>query len=124
MPEIFRKSLLLAACTLSMVVSAPYAYAVDQGTVVSDRVKKLTRAIKWTPVAAIPINFNTYHPQGMVKIGDTFFLSAVPVELWTESGLPMTYNPFWIEPTANGLRAYFVPEDEKSTLYVYEAEVK
>jgi hypothetical protein len=24
----------------------------------------------------------------------------------------MTYNPFWIEPTATGLRAYFMPEDE------------
>ena len=48
----------------------------------------------------------------------------IPVELWTESGLPMTYNPFWIEPTATGLRAYFMPEDEKSTLYVYEADVK
>jgi len=48
----------------------------------------------------------------------------VPVELWTEGGLPMTYNPFWIEATSNGLRAYFMPEDEKSTLYVYEAEVK
>jgi len=296
------------------------SYAVDQGSVVDERVKKLTRAIKWTPVATIPINFNTYHPQGMVKIGDEFFLSTVdirkpttrypalqdgydrdtgegqghlykfdakgnmladlplgegsiyhpggidydgksiwvpvaeyrpnsrailyrvdpatmkatevlrygdhigglvyntdaktlhgvswgsrrfyrwtfgsdgsvsngktppqelrvanrshyidyqdckylsggealcsglnmyqakkdgprfalggfeivdlatnqavyqvPVELWTDSGLPMTYNPFWIEPTANGLRAYFMPEDEKSTLYVFEAEVK
>ncbi len=48
----------------------------------------------------------------------------VPVELWTESGLPMTYNPFWIEPTSTGLRAYFMPEDEKSTLYIYEADVK
>jgi len=48
----------------------------------------------------------------------------MPIELWTESGLPMTYNPFWIEPTATGLRAYFMPEDEKSTLYVYEADVK
>jgi len=35
----------------------------------------------------------------------------------------MTYNPFWIEPTATGLRAYFMPEDEKST-YVYEADVR
>src|SRR5439155_203566 len=143
------------------------------------------------PVAAIPINFNTYHPQGMVKIGDIYFVSTVdirrpttryaqlqdgydrdtgegighllkfdakgnlisdltlgegsvyhpggmeivdlannlaiyqvPVELWTESGLPMTYNPFWIEATANGLRAYFMPEDENSTLYVYAAEIK
>ena len=44
--------------------------------------------------------------------------------LWTDSGLPMTYNPFWIEATTNGLRAYFMSEDEKSTLYTYEAEVK
>jgi hypothetical protein len=48
----------------------------------------------------------------------------IPVEQWTDSGLPMTYNPFWIEPTASGLRAYFMPEDEKSTIYVYEIDVK
>ncbi len=314
------KLLLLASSVIGTMAFITLAQAVDQGAVVSERVKKLTRAIKWTPVAAIPINFNTYHPQGMVKIGDTFFLSTVdikkpttryaqlqdgydrdtgegaghlikfdakgnliadltlgegsvyhpggmdydgkwiwvpaaeyrpnsksilykvdpatmkatevlrygdhigglvynadnktlhgvswgsrrfyrwtfdndgkvsnggtrpedlrvanrshyidyqdckylgrqealcsglnmyqpkkdgprfalggfeivdlasnqaiyqvPVELWTDSGLPMTYNPFWIEATANGLRAYFMPEDEKSTLYVFDAEVK
>ncbi len=48
----------------------------------------------------------------------------IPVELWTDSGLPMTYNPFWIEPTTSGLRAYFMPEDEKSTLYIFEADIK
>ena len=48
----------------------------------------------------------------------------MPVELWTDGGLPMTYNPFWIEPSATGLRAYFMPEDEKSTLYIFEADVK
>ena len=312
--------LLLVSSAVCTTAFATFAQAVDQGGVISERVKKLTRAVKWTQVAAIPINFNTYHPQGMVKIGDTYFLSTVdirkpttryaqlqdgydrdtgegvghlikfdakgnlvtdltlgegsvyhpggidydgkwiwvptaeyrpnsrailyrvdpatmkatevlrygdhigglvyntesktlhgvswgsrrfyrwtfdgdgkvsnastrpedlrvlnrsnyidyqdckylsrqealcsglnmyqpkkdgprfalggfeivdltsnqaiyqvPVELWTEGGLPMTYNPFWIEPTSNGLRAYFMPEDEKSTLYVYEAEVK
>jgi hypothetical protein len=35
----------------------------------------------------------------------------------------MTQNPFWVEPTSTGLRAYFMPE-EKSTLYIYEADVK
>ena len=44
----------------------------------------------------------------------------VPVEMWTEFGLPMTLNPFWIEATAYGLRAYFMPEDGKSTIYIYE----
>lgn len=43
----------------------------------------------------------------------------LPLERWTESGLPMTQNPFWIEPAERGLRAYFLPEDEKSTLYVF-----
>jgi hypothetical protein len=50
--------------------------------------------------------------------------SQMPIELWTESGLPMTYNPMWIEATATGLRAYFMPEDNKSTLYIYEADIK
>ena len=48
----------------------------------------------------------------------------VPIQLWTPAGLPMTQNPVWIEATAGGLRAYFMPEDGKSTLYVYEADVK
>ncbi len=48
----------------------------------------------------------------------------VPFEQWTESGLPMTYNPVWVETTPTGLRAYFMPEDEKSTVYIYEVDVK
>jgi len=32
----------------------------------------------------------------------------------------MTHNPVWIEPAVNGLRGYFMPEDDKSTLYIYE----
>ena len=48
-----------------------------------------------------------------------------PVELWSPtSGLPMTQNPFWIEPMSNGIRAYFMPDDDKSTLFVYEAVTK
>lgn len=45
----------------------------------------------------------------------------VPVLLWTSSGLAMTQNPVWIEPNETGLRAYFMPEDDRSTLYVYES---
>ncbi|MBA8901884.1 DUF6454 family protein [Phyllobacterium sp. P30BS-XVII] len=48
----------------------------------------------------------------------------VPVQLWTEAGLPMTQNPFWIEPADKGLKAYFMPEDDKSTIYIYEAQGK
>src|SRR5688500_1496841 len=51
---------------------------------VAERVQKLTRAVRWQPVAAIPINFKTHHPQGMVKIGDAFFVSSVEITVPTK----------------------------------------
>ena len=43
--------------------------------------------------------------------------------LWTPAGLDMTHNPAWFEATGSGLRGYFMPEDNASTLYVYEADL-
>jgi hypothetical protein len=48
----------------------------------------------------------------------------VPILLWTDDGLDMTHNPAWIEATAQGLRGYFMPEDERSTIYVYEVRTE
>ena len=36
----------------------------------------------------------------------------------------MTHNPVWLEAAGTGLRGYFMPEDDKSTLYVYEASTR
>jgi hypothetical protein len=49
-------------------------------------------------------------------------LFQVPVLLWTASGLAMTQNPMWLEETKTGLRAYFMPEDDASTIYIYDVE--
>ena len=46
----------------------------------------------------------------------------VPIQLWLPSGLVMTENPAWMETTASGLRAYFLPEDDRSTIYVYDVK--
>ena len=51
-------------------------------------------------------------------------LYQVPVELWAPSGKPMTQNPFWVEASDAGLRAYFMPDDDKSTLFVFDATIK
>jgi hypothetical protein len=59
----------------------------------------------------------------LVNLVDGRPIHQVPVPLWTSRGLDMTHNPVWIEPTAAGLRAYFLPEDETSTLYVYDVAV-
>jgi hypothetical protein len=60
------------------------AAVVVSGTVVAnelvaERVQKLTRAVRWQPAAEIPIAFKTHHPQGMVKIGDAFYVSSVEI---------------------------------------------
>jgi hypothetical protein len=47
-------------------------------------------------------------------------IHQIPVEERTPSGLPMTQNPFWIEPYENHLRGWFLPEDGIATLYGYE----
>jgi hypothetical protein len=61
----------------------------------------------------------------LVDTSDLRPVHQVPVLLWAAGGLPMTQNPVWIEalPGSGGLRAYFMPEDDRSTLYVYEAEL-
>lgn len=56
----------------------------------------------------------------LVDLGDGRPLHQVPVPLWTSSGHAMTRNPMWIEPAGAGLRAYFMPEDDRSVLYVYD----
>jgi hypothetical protein len=58
----------------------------------------------------------------LVDLADQRPLWQVPVELWAPSGLPMTQNPTFLEATATGLRAYFMPDDDRSTIFVYEVD--
>jgi Family of unknown function (DUF6454) len=60
----------------------------------------------------------------LIDLRDGRPLHQVPLLLWTPSGLDMTHNPVWLETSATGIRGYFLPEDETSTLYVYQAELK
>jgi hypothetical protein len=57
----------------------------------------------------------------LVDLADVRPLWQAPVLAWTAAGRPMTSNPAWFEATPDGLRGYFLPEDGRSTLYVYEA---
>jgi hypothetical protein len=58
----------------------------------------------------------------LVDLRDGRPVHQVPVPLWTAGGLPLTQNPVWIEPHGRGLRAYFMPEDDVSTVYIYDVE--
>jgi hypothetical protein len=56
----------------------------------------------------------------LIDLHDGRPLHQVPLLLWTAGGRPMTQNPAWFEPTNTGLRGYFMPEDDKSTIYIYD----
>ncbi len=60
----------------------------------------------------------------LVDLRDGRPLHQVPVLLWTATGIDMTHNPVWLEPTPAGLRGYFLPEDGNSTLYVYDVLIR
>ncbi len=57
----------------------------------------------------------------IVNLKDNRPVWQIPIELWSPSGLPMTQNPVFLETTDSGLRAYFMPDDDESTLFIYEA---
>jgi uncharacterized protein DUF6454 len=60
----------------------------------------------------------------LIDLGDGRPLHQVPVLLWTPSGMDMTHNPAWLTATPDGLRAYFMPEDDRSTVYIYDFATK
>lgn len=75
--------------------------------------------IRWTPDAP-PFRLGGLD---LIDLKDGRPVHQVPVLLWTPGGLAMTHNAAWFEPTAAGLRGYFMPEDETSTIYVYDVPI-
>ena len=57
---------------LFLILTAP-----AQAEELSDLLRGLNRSLSYERVNATPIDFDTYHPQGMTIIGDTIYLSAV-----------------------------------------------
>ena len=51
-------------------------------------------------------------------------LWQAPVPMRSPAGRPMTQNPVFVEATDTGLRAYFVPDDDRSALYVYDVRTR
>jgi hypothetical protein len=68
---------------LSLIAGLTTAAAVaDDG--VAARFMKLDRTSSWRQVAATPLKFKTGHPQGLVKIGDDFYMSTVELAVRPE----------------------------------------
>ncbi|MDA2929980.1 DUF6454 family protein [Acidobacteria bacterium AH-259-O06] len=48
-------------------------------------------------------------------------IHQLPVPQWVKPNLVMTNNPFFVEVKDAHLRFYFLPEDDESTVYIYDA---
>lgn len=57
----------------------------------------------------------------IVDLADHRPVWQAPIALWAPSGRVMTQNPFFAETIASGVRAWFMPDDNRSTIYVYDA---
>ena len=44
-----------------------------------EAIHQLSRGTQWQEVARIPVDFDTYHPQGFALVGDELFVSSVEV---------------------------------------------
>jgi hypothetical protein len=63
--------------TIAFVLALTQIAADDNRALLAERVVALTRDSHWTLVDSVRVSFKTFHPQGLVKIGDTFFVSSV-----------------------------------------------
>jgi hypothetical protein len=46
---------------------------------VVEAIERTSRSTPWTVVRRVPLDFETYHPQGLARVGDRLFLSSVEV---------------------------------------------
>ncbi|MGZ6020935.1 MAG: DUF6454 family protein [Phenylobacterium sp.] len=71
---------LLLGLIAALAASPALALPVRGAPSLAERLMAIDRSTAWTPVAAIPVQFPTFHPQGMVRIGGEFFVTSVEVK--------------------------------------------
>lgn len=78
--KFLRNALLSAGVAPAFSFLPSGARAEGESTPLSKRLKSLTRNTVWKLADQIKVNFKTFHCQGMVKIGEEFWVSSVEVE--------------------------------------------
>jgi len=69
--------LALALSVLGVTASAAGPSTTDGDT--ATLLGELSRSTTWTQTAAVALRFNTFHPQGIVKSGDRYFMTSVEI---------------------------------------------
>ena len=74
---------LLSAPAQLLAASDTTTAAHSEESPLSKRLKQMNRATPWNLVKEIKVRFKTFHCQGMVKIGEDFWVSSVEVNIPT-----------------------------------------
>jgi hypothetical protein len=67
----------------AVLAAVPLAGSAQPRPATADLIARLSRASVWTLERTVPMAFTTHHPQGLVKIGDRLFISAVEIKVPT-----------------------------------------
>lgn len=66
--------------SVSTALAMPQLYnAGTEERKLTDQFQQLSRSTKWQQKEKINLQFNTYHPQGMTRIGDLYYMSSVEI---------------------------------------------
>jgi Family of unknown function (DUF6454) len=72
-------AILAAAVTMAAGVVVGTVSGGPSDAPVIEAIERTTRSTPWTVVRRVPLEFETYHPQGLARVGDRLFLSSVEV---------------------------------------------
>ena len=70
---------LAAALITAAAVLAGGALGGPRDAPLVEAIERASRSTQWTVVRRLPLDFETYHPQGLARVGERLFLSSVEV---------------------------------------------
>ena len=78
----------------------------------------LCGGVSWyeTPMGRVP-----FGGLELLDLESQLAVHQVPVPLWVNSNTVMTYNPYYFEVHEGNIRFYFAPEDNETTVFVYDS---
>lgn len=70
----------LTVGTVSTVFASPDSFhSVTEDKQLSEKFQQLSRSNDWKQTKKVNLQFDTFHPQGMTKIGDLYYMSSVEI---------------------------------------------
>jgi hypothetical protein len=71
-------TLLIGAASTALAMPQSHNISAEE-QILDDQFQQLSRNTKWQQKEKVQLQFNVYHPQGMTRIGDLYYMSSVEI---------------------------------------------